>query len=62
MRVIEAIIALNDRAGWTRTMIADWLEAFEDRHPEIAERLAPDSLHGYSDEDSEGDLAGVCVG
>src|SRR5262245_29499142 len=42
LRVRDVIIALNDRAGWTRTMISDWVEAFEDRHPASGESAPAD--------------------
>jgi hypothetical protein len=69
LRVFEAIIALNDQVGWTRTMISDWLEMFESRHPEGAEQIAPVDqsiaasfdFTGHSDGDPEDDLAAVSV-
>ena len=61
LRVIDVIIALNDSAGWTRTMISDWVERFEERHPKCLEDGAPlDQLAGDSDED-EDDFAALCV-
>jgi hypothetical protein len=32
MRLADVIILLNDRQGWTRTRIAEWVEHFEERH------------------------------
>jgi len=65
---MEVIIALNDSAGWTRTMISDWVEAFEDRHPEgLADEAAIDqrtraelTFSNGLDED-EDDFASLCV-
>ena len=61
-RVMDVIIALNDSAGWTRTMISDWVERFEDRHPESARDAAPvdQRTRAHFDED-EDDFAALCV-
>jgi hypothetical protein len=60
LRVFEVIVALNDCAGWTRTRISDWVEAFENRHPESSCEGEPSDQHEL-DED-EDDFAAVCVG
>ena len=68
LRVIDVIIALNDSAAWTRTMISEWVEMFEDRHPESSGDGAPVDqraraqfeLTGDFDED-EDDFAALCV-
>lgn len=70
MRVMDVIVGLNDLAGWTRTMISDWVESVEDCHPESSGQIASfDPNLGVqfkfgcqSDEDSEDDMAGLCVG
>jgi hypothetical protein len=69
MRILEVIVALNDCAGWSRTRISDWVEAFENHHPESSgagERCDPRAyaqfaLTGEFDEDQD-DLAAVPVG
>ena len=68
LRVIDVIIGLNDSAGWTRTMISEWVERFEDRHPESSgdgaqvdqHTRAEFKLPGDLDED-EDDFAALCV-
>jgi hypothetical protein len=64
LRVFEAIIALNDRCGWTRTRISDWVEGFENRHPEASREDAPAepfALAIESLDDPEDDPAVLCV-
>jgi hypothetical protein len=68
LRVFEVIITLNDCARWTRTRISDWVEAFENRHPESSgegepfdqRTLGQFELTGKFDD--EDDFAAVCVG
>jgi hypothetical protein len=64
LRVFEVIIALNDRCGWTRTAIADWIEEFESRHPERPRERTSFPQFGPAEafyDDSEDDLAVLCV-
>jgi hypothetical protein len=58
---MDVIIALNDRAGWTRTMIADWVERFEDRHPEGTLDGEPDDRRTRDFDEDEDDFAALCV-
>jgi hypothetical protein len=64
--VAEVIITLNDAAGWTRNMIADWVEQFENRHaadPVVARTLREldTELDLPLEESDEQDEAGLCV-
>ena len=68
LQVMEVIIALNDSAGWTRTMISYWVEAFEDRHPEgladeagIDQRTRAELMFSNGLDEDEDDFASLCV-